>query len=37
MGHAYGSITDTMKIMKTEKKNQKASHYIGEIPYIQYM
>jgi glycyl-tRNA synthetase alpha subunit len=28
--HAYGSITDTMKIIKVDKKRK----YIGKIPYI---
>jgi hypothetical protein len=31
-GHTYGSITDTMNIIKTEKR--KTLKYIRKIPHI---
>jgi hypothetical protein len=31
MGHKYGTITDTMDVIKTHRKGK----HTGKIPYIQ--
>jgi hypothetical protein len=33
-GHTYGSITDTVNFIKTEKKGKHLNTYIRKIPHI---